>query len=117
VPFLKHIVNGNPVGFIELVESISIGRAESNDIVVADPTVSSCHAEIIKTGDTWLLNDMGSTNGTRVSGAKISSIELSPGVIFGFGTQDFEFCDKINIQDDRTLKIKKSWIPGVYYTE
>lgn len=117
MPFLKHVVNGSPVGFIELVDSISIGRAEGNDIVVADPTVSACHAKIVKEGEAWVLQDMGSTNGTRVDGENVQSIHLAPNMVFGFGTQDFEFCDQINVQDTKTLKIKKSWIPGVYYTE
>lgn len=117
MPFLKHIVNGNPVGFIELVDTISIGRAESNDIVVADPTVSLCHAELVKRESKWILQDKDSTNGTLVDGKTIESIELTPGLVFGFGTQNFEFCENIDVRDNKTLKIKKSWIPGVYYTE
>jgi pSer/pThr/pTyr-binding forkhead associated (FHA) protein len=117
VPFLKHIVNGNPVGFIELVESISIGRAEANDIVVADPTISSRHADIVKNGGVWELRDNGSTNGTSVKGKKVDTVTLSHGTVLGFGTQNFEFCETITVDDSRTLKIKKSWLPGVYYTE
>ncbi len=43
----------------------SIGRDESNDIVLSDPSVSRQHAEIVDTGaGTYKLVDSGSSNGT-----------------------------------------------------
>jgi len=117
MPFLKHFANGSPVGFIELIDSISIGRAENNDIVVADPTVSQRHVEILRDKEKWLLRDCGSTNGTLVLGERVNTCDLLPGVVFVFGTQSFEFCESIDVKDDKTLKIQKSWIPGIYFTK
>jgi pSer/pThr/pTyr-binding forkhead associated (FHA) protein len=43
----------------------SIGRDETNDVVLSDPSVSRRHAELVDTGDgTYKLVDSGSSNGT-----------------------------------------------------
>jgi hypothetical protein len=51
-----------------------IGRLPECDIVLADPNVSRRHAEIRPTGDlppAWEIDDLGSTNGTRVNGMPV----------------------------------------------
>lgn len=49
---------------------IRIGKASDNDFVVNDPHVSRYHAKLIREeGGCWLLEDLGSTNGTFVNGA------------------------------------------------
>ena len=51
---------------------IRIGKASDNDFVVNDPHVSRYHAKLIREeGGCWLLEDLGSTNGTFVNGAQI----------------------------------------------
>jgi len=53
----------------ELVEDlITIGRAPDNMIVIADPSISSHHAQLQLAGETYRLKDLDSTNGTRVNG-------------------------------------------------
>src|SRR5438105_14565568 len=53
----------------ELVEDlITIGRSPDNMIVISDPSVSSHHAQLQLAGETYRLNDLDSTNGTRVNG-------------------------------------------------
>ncbi|MCS6800987.1 MAG: FHA domain-containing protein [Chloroflexota bacterium] len=51
---------------------ITIGRAEDNTIVIADPTVSRRHAEIRRTPAGWMLVDLGSGNGIYVHGQRIA---------------------------------------------
>jgi len=136
MPFLKHSVNGALVATFELKNDgdervldrvtndgscnssvISIGRARDSDIVVEDPTVSQRHAEVSLIDGMWKVIDCGSTNGLSAKGVKVKSIELVDGDIFSLGTQDFEFSMAVHVRLDKTLEIKKSWIPGVYYTE
>ena len=51
----------------------TIGRSPDCDLPLGDPTVSWLHAELRRTGDDWLLVDLGSLNGTRVNGWRADS--------------------------------------------
>ena len=49
----------------------SIGTAEDNDLVLADPTVSRYHLELDPSADGIVVRDLGSKNGTFVGGVRI----------------------------------------------
>jgi adenylate cyclase len=55
---------------------IVIGRSEENDLVLPDKSVSRNHARIAKQKKGYILTDLGSFNGTKVSGKSIQSILL-----------------------------------------
>ena len=57
--------------------TLRIGRAEDNDIVVADPAVSRHHAELRNVGGQYHLVDLGSNNGTFVNGQRITAAPVS----------------------------------------
>jgi pSer/pThr/pTyr-binding forkhead associated (FHA) protein len=57
-------------------DSLTIGRNESNDIVIDNLAVSGLHARIDKSGDTYILTDLQSTNGTFVNDKSITSRKL-----------------------------------------
>ena len=57
-------------------EGMTIGRNQENDIVIDNLAVSGFHARIDKTGDTYILTDLQSTNGTFVNDKKIVSHRL-----------------------------------------
>ncbi len=57
-------------------EEISIGRDISNDIVISDAEVSRHHARLRKQGNTYMLEDQGSTNGTFVDGQRLMGPHL-----------------------------------------
>ena len=60
---------------------IRIGKASDNDFVVNDPHVSRYHAKLIREeGGCWLLEDLGSTNGTFVNGARSLRSMLLPAI-------------------------------------
>src|SRR5437764_3538901 len=50
-----------------------IGSGADCDLVVARPTVSGCHCRLTETSDGYLLEDLGSSNGTYVNGVRITS--------------------------------------------
>jgi len=64
-----------PVGTTAIV----IGRLPDCAIVLNDSNVSRRHAEIIRQGEDIVLNDLGSTNGTKVNGMAIRSVVLQDG--------------------------------------
>jgi sigma-B regulation protein RsbU (phosphoserine phosphatase) len=51
--------------------SQTVGRAATSDLHVEDPSVSRSHAEVVVSGDTITIADLGSRNGTRVNGKAI----------------------------------------------
>jgi hypothetical protein len=57
----------------------TIGRLDSNEISVPDPSLSRHHAEINVTKDRFVLTDLGSTNGTFVNGKRVAETELKDG--------------------------------------
>ena len=46
----------------------TIGRTRDCDLCLSDLSVSRLHAELVRNGEGWLLNDLGSHNGTRLNG-------------------------------------------------
>jgi pSer/pThr/pTyr-binding forkhead associated (FHA) protein len=93
----KLIVTGEGGGQVthELAEElITIGRATDNLILIDDPSVSSRHATMHPVGDSYRLQDMESTNGTRVNGETISEVILRVGDRVRFGKVEACFeCD------------------------
>ncbi len=68
------------------VPVVNIGRAEYNDLVIPDDSVSSQHAKLTRREGVWVLTDVGSTNGTMVDGERISSdTPIAPGAFVRFG--------------------------------
>ncbi|OIP28991.1 MAG: hypothetical protein AUK47_28605 [Deltaproteobacteria bacterium CG2_30_63_29] len=65
---------------------ITIGRGEGNDLVVDAPQVSRDHARLRREGDIWILEDLGSANGTYVDGVRITRCEITPENLIAFGT-------------------------------
>lgn len=60
-------------------EWMVIGRGRSADMVIAEPTISRAHAAIGYDGDEFFMQDLGSTNGTRVNGDRQARAGLSDG--------------------------------------
>ena len=58
----ERLVHGHRLSTVNL-----IGRAADNTIVLSDERVSAHHARITFTGGQWLLEDLGSRNGTFVN--------------------------------------------------
>lgn len=51
-----------------LAGPVVIGRSPDADLVIADDFVSAIHAKLVPTPDGYVLEDLGSTNGTLVNG-------------------------------------------------
>ncbi len=68
----------------------TIGRAMACDFTLADLSVSRWHAKLHKDGEAWLLSDLGSTNGTRLNGWRVTTgVPLRPGDRVTFGSVSF----------------------------
>jgi pSer/pThr/pTyr-binding forkhead associated (FHA) protein len=70
--------------------TLTIGRSRGCDLVLADSTVSRTHAVLRRFGDEWFLEDLGSTNGTRLNGFTIrAATAVRPGDWVGVGRLTF----------------------------
>jgi FhaA, N-terminal domain/FHA domain len=70
----------------------TIGRSRQCEVVIDDPNVSRQHAEIRPRGGSWVVNDLGSTNGSSLNGRRIMSPEvLKPGDEIELGTAVITF--------------------------
>ena len=68
----------------------TIGRAGECDLVLTDTTVSRLHARLDRDGAGWRLQDLGSTNGTRLNGWLVSSpVPVQAGDQVSFGAVSF----------------------------
>ena len=63
-----------------------VGRDLNNDIVINDPEVSRRHARFFLQGTFYVLEDLGSTNGTFINGQRLAApYPLRPGDVITFG--------------------------------
>lgn len=71
---------------------VTIGRSRQCDVVLNDPNVSRQHAEIRPRGGSWVLTDLGSTNGSLLNGRRIEEPEVvKPGDEIEIGTSSIRF--------------------------
>jgi len=65
--------------------SIRLGSAPDNDVILSDPTVSRCHAEIRSTPKGLVVRDLGSTNGTFCNDVRVIEAYLEPNMCCALG--------------------------------
>jgi|GEM_PF-255890 len=121
--------NGEVVEEYPITKSeLRIGRASDNDVILHDDTVSSHHAVISVAmvsedgfAKEFRIQDLQSTNKTYVNNKETTERELKDKDVVRIGLSHFEFDYKNNEELQRefqkTTKLHKSWIPGVFYTK
>lgn len=65
--------HGSKLGTYRLNQALQIGRAISCDIQLADTYVSQAHARISNRNGSWVVEDLGSTNGTYLNQRKVTA--------------------------------------------
>ena len=105
-------------------DRLRIGRNPECDIFIDDTVVSSEHAVIEKVDNpdaegasAYYLEDLNSTNGTFLNNAEITRQKLQHEDVIRIGWASFKFIDETKADPEKTAKIHKSWIPGVFYTK
>ncbi|MFH1831159.1 MAG: sigma 54-interacting transcriptional regulator [Pseudomonadota bacterium] len=80
---------------------IKVGKRGTNDLILTDKAVSRNHFEIEYQADSFLLRDLGSTNGTYLNGSRVKEAYLAPGDIIKVGNSTLEFMafdEKVQIE-------------------
>ena len=100
-----------------------IGRSEENDLCINDDLASREHALIEKvTGEQepqrshYVIRDLESTNGTFVNHETVTVHLLNEGDMIRIGQTFFKYTDTGSVEMGETKILKKSIIPGVFYT-
>jgi hypothetical protein len=87
----KGCLPAEPIPLSPGVEELLIGRQEGLPVSLKDDWVSRRHARIRRTGDEFVLEDLGSSNGTYVDGVPIVSCVLRAGDWIQIGRNLFRF--------------------------
>ena len=80
----------------ELTKDVyTVGRIEERDICIVDPTISTYHGSFTKSGNTYILKDNNSTNGSRVNNEPIVEKLLKNSDIIQLGDVEMLYdCDE-----------------------
>ena len=84
----------------------TVGRIEERDICIADPTISTYHGSFVKSGNTYILKDNNSTNGSRVNNEPIVEKTLKNSDIIQLGDVELLYdCDDAENSAEKTSNI------------
>jgi len=84
---LVPVGGGDPVSLIR--PRMLVGRREGCDIVLEFGNVSSRHCELSLIDGYWQVNDLGSSNGTKVNGVRVKRSWVLPGEELAFAKHRF----------------------------
>jgi CRP-like cAMP-binding protein len=73
--------------------SATIGRSSQNDITLSDVSVSRAHARVSFQEDTWIIEDLGSSNGISFAGQRVEKTALTSGDTFRLGEVEVRFAE------------------------
>jgi pSer/pThr/pTyr-binding forkhead associated (FHA) protein len=85
---LQPLGGGDPIPLLKSL--LVVGRRESSDIVLRFPNVSGNHCELSLVDGYWYVKDLGSSNGTKVNGTRVSEQRLDPGDTLSVAKHEYE---------------------------
>jgi len=85
-------------------DQLIIGRDSSNGVAINDAEISRKHSRLSFQGGKYVLEDLGSTNGTFVNGQRLAGpVVLKPGDVVSLGEQIVLMYDAINMDPGATI--------------
>ncbi len=91
-----------------------VGRVAGTDVQLEDDSVSRRHAEVVMSGKTVVLKDLGSANGTTVNGQPLTGeVTLQPGDIIQFGVVEMAYENGSGASDSRLPARRPGGRPGL----
>ena len=98
----------NPEPVLIDTQEVVIGRQEGLGLSLPDDWVSRRHARACRVGDEFILEDLGSSNGTYVDGVPIVSCVLRPGDWVQIGRNLFRF--EVQLAGTTGLEDVTTWL-------
>lgn len=79
-----------------LLDTLSIGRSAGNDIALDDDWISAQHLRLSRQNGSWVAEDLGSTNGTRVNGRPLKgAAKVRPGDVLDLGRVKLRLVERV----------------------
>ena len=78
----------------------TVGRSAENEVVISDPNISRKHARLSRLENGFVVEDLGSTNGTLLGGAPIDRERIEDGDELTFGQTEARFVRRSGSPDD-----------------
>jgi predicted component of type VI protein secretion system len=89
-------------------EQLTIGRDSTNGVAINDSEVSRKHSRLMFQGGKFVLEDLGSTNGTFVNGQRLAGpVVLKPGDVVSLGEQIVLMYDAIAADAGATVAMSR----------
>ena len=80
--------------------SIVVGRGEDADILIDNPSMSRRHAEFRQEGDGWVVQDLGSSNGTYIGEVRLeAACPVQEGTEVAFGKFSIVFGKAVGLDE------------------
>jgi len=91
-------------------DAVTVGRVPDNVLVIDNPTVSSHHARASRVDDSYVLEDLGSTNGTFIGNRMIGRHRLQDGneAVIGKHTLVSTWRQQTSLRDGLRLRLTSS---------
>lgn len=89
-------------------DQLIIGRDSPNSVAINDAEISRKHSRLTFQGGKYVLEDLGSTNGTFVNGQRLAGpVVLKPGDVISLGEQIVLMYDAINQDPGATVAVSR----------
>ena len=93
-------------------DQLTIGRDSSNGVAINDAEVSRKHSRLSFQGGKYVIEDLGSTNGTFVNGQRLAGpVVLKAGDVVSLGEQIVLMYDAINMDPGATVAVSPKSAP------
>ncbi len=94
-------------------DQLTIGRDATNGVAINDAEVSRKHARMMFQGGKYVLEDLGSTNGTFVNGQRLAGpVVLKSGDVVSLGEQIVLMYDAISSDAGATMAVSRKSVPS-----
>lgn len=109
---MKYVLRYNQQELELPVGEFLIGRAATCQLSLDDPLVSRNHAALMVTDDGVTLEDLGSRNGVKVNGQRISgSRKLLNGDVITIGSQELRYAARREVPSDTLVQASTQRVP------
>jgi pSer/pThr/pTyr-binding forkhead associated (FHA) protein len=94
-------------------DQLVIGRDSSSGVAINDAEVSRKHARMMFQGGKYVIEDLGSTNGTFVNGQRLAGpIVLKSGDVVSLGEQIVLMYEALSSDAGATMAVSRKSVPG-----